>query len=110
MIVSICRYEQLTRLYPDLSDYKLYQAQSLYKVSGLHYCQIAVLSVSTLHSIKTLKCPMLLNYLKTFCLVMLRGLAHLAALTLVSVVLHYVTFKTVASVGLTGMQTTGCSG
>ncbi|DBA87125.1 TPA: hypothetical protein ACH3X2_005245 [Trebouxia sp. C0005] len=28
-------YEQLTRLYPDVPDYKLYQAQSLYK-AGLH--------------------------------------------------------------------------
>lgn len=32
----ICRYEQLTRLYPEVTDYKQYQAQALYKVSFGH--------------------------------------------------------------------------
>ncbi len=39
-----------------------------------------------------------------------RGFAHLAALGLVSMMLHYVIVKTVVLVGLTGMHKTGCSG
>ena len=31
-MVVLFRYEQLTGLYPDVAEYKLYQAQSLYKV------------------------------------------------------------------------------
>ena len=37
------------------------------------------------------------------------GFAHLAALGLVSMMLHYVIVKTVVSVGLIGMHKTGCS-
>ncbi len=39
-----------------------------------------------------------------------RGFAHLAALGLVSMMLHYVIVKTVVLVGLIGMHKTGCSG
>jgi len=42
-------------------------------------------------------------------LVKSRGFAHLAALGLVSMMLHYVIVKTVVLVGLTGMHKTGCS-
>jgi len=42
--------------------------------------------------------------------VMSRGFAHLADLGLVSMMLPYVTVKTVVLVGLTGMHKTGCSG
>jgi len=44
------------------------------------------------------------------CLVKSRGFAHLAALGLVSMMLHYVIVKTVILVGLIGMHKTGCSG
>ncbi len=47
---------------------------------------------------------------KNFCMVKSRGFAHLAALGLVSMMLHYVIVKTVVLVGLTGMHKTGCSG
>ncbi len=43
-------------------------------------------------------------------LVKSRGFAHLAALGLVLMVLHYVIVKTVVLVGLTGMHKTGCFG
>ena len=39
-----------------------------------------------------------------------RGFAHLAALGLVSMMLHYLIVKTVVLVGLIGMHKTGCSG
>jgi len=39
-----------------------------------------------------------------------RGFAHLAALGLVPMMLHYVIVKTVVLVGLIGMHKTGCSG
>jgi len=38
------------------------------------------------------------------------GFVHLAALGLVSMLLHYVTVKSIVLVGLTGMHKTGCSG
>ncbi len=44
------------------------------------------------------------------CLVKSRGFVHLAALGLVSMILHYVTADTVVLVGLIGMHKTGCSG
>ena len=47
---------------------------------------------------------------KKFCMVKSRGFAHLAALGLVSMMLHYVIVKTVVLVGLIGMHKTGCSG
>ncbi len=47
---------------------------------------------------------------RNFCLVKSRSFVHLAALGLVSMMLHYVTVKTVILVGLTGMHKTGCSG
>ncbi len=53
---------------------------------------------------------LMIDCLKSFCLVMSRGFAHLAALGLVSMMLPYVTVKTVVLVGLTGMHKTGCSG
>lgn len=31
---TVCRYEQLVTLHPNNEDYKLYYAQSLYKVRG----------------------------------------------------------------------------
>ena len=43
-------------------------------------------------------------------LVKFRGFAHLAALGLVSMMLHYVIVKTVVQVGLIEMHKTGCSG
>jgi len=52
----------------------------------------------------------ILNCLRSFCLVKSRGFAHLAALGLVSMMLHYVIVKTVVLVGLIGMHKTGCSG
>jgi len=39
-----------------------------------------------------------------------RVFVHLAALSLGSMMLHYVTVNTVVLVGLTGMHKTGCSG
>jgi len=48
--------------------------------------------------------------LRSFCLMKSRAFAHLAALGLVSMMLHYVIVKTVVLVGLTGMHKTGCSG
>ena len=50
-----------------------------------------------------------IDCLRSFCLVKSRGFAHLAALGLVSMMLHYVIVKTVVLVGLTGMHKTGCS-
>jgi len=47
---------------------------------------------------------------RSFCLVKSRGFAHLAALGLVSMMLHYVIVKTFVLVGLIGMHKTGCSG
>jgi hypothetical protein len=47
---------------------------------------------------------------RSFCLVKSRGFVHLAALGLVSIVLHYVTVNTVVLVSLTGMRKTDCSG
>ncbi len=55
------------------------------------------------------ECPTI-DSLRSCCLVKSRGFAYLAALGLVSMMLHYVTVKTVVSVGLTGMHKTGCSG
>ncbi len=52
----------------------------------------------------------MIDCLESFCLVKLRGFVHLAALCLVSMMLHYVTVKTVVLVGHTGMHKTGCSG
>ena len=43
-------------------------------------------------------------------LVKSRGFAHLAALGLISMMLHYVIAKSVVSVGLIGNYKTGCSG
>ena len=51
-----------------------------------------------------------IDSLRSFCLVKSRGFAHLAALGLVSMMLHYVIVKTVVLVGLIGMHKTGCSG
>jgi len=51
-----------------------------------------------------------IDCLRSFCLVKSRGFAHLAALGLVSMMLHYVIVKTVVLVGLIGMHKTGCSG
>ncbi len=52
-----------------------------------------------------------INCLRSFCSVKSRGFAHLAALGLVSMMLHhYVIVKTVVLVGLTGLHKTGCSG
>ena len=51
-----------------------------------------------------------IDCLRSFCLVKSSGLAHLAALGLVSMMLHHVIVKTVVLVGLTGMHKTGCSG
>ncbi len=48
--------------------------------------------------------------LSSFCLVKSRVFVHLAALSLGSMMLHYVTVNTVVLVGLTGMHKTGCSG
>ena len=52
----------------------------------------------------TVDCP------RSLCLVKSRGFAHLAALGLVSMMLHVVTIKTVLLVGLAGMHKTSCSG
>jgi len=51
-----------------------------------------------------------IDCLRSFCLVKSRGFARLAALGLVSMMLHHVIVKTVELVGLTGMHKTGCSG
>ena len=51
-----------------------------------------------------------IDCLRSFCLVKSRDFAHLAALGLVSMMLHYVIVKTVVLVGLMGMHKTGCSG
>jgi len=51
-----------------------------------------------------------IDCLRSFCLVKSRGFAHLAALGLVSMMLHYVIVKTVVLVGLIEMHKTGCSG
>ncbi len=53
-----------------------------------------------------------IDCLRSFCLVKSgpRGFAHLAALGLVSMMLHYVIVKAVDLVGLTGMHKTSCSG
>ena len=51
-----------------------------------------------------------IDCLRSFCLVKSRGFAHLAALGLVSMMLHYVIVKTFVLVGLIGMHKTGCSG
>ena len=51
-----------------------------------------------------------IDCLRSFCLVKSRGFAHLAAIGLVSMMLHYMIIKTVVSVGLTRMHKTGCSG
>ncbi len=53
---------------------------------------------------------LMIDCLRSFCLVKSKGFAHLAALGLVSMMLHYVTVKTVVLVGLTGTHNTGCSG
>ena len=57
----------------------------------------------------------MIDCLRSFCLVESRGLAHLAALGLVSMMLRCMIVKlcnckTVKSVGITGMHKTGCSG
>ncbi len=52
----------------------------------------------------------MIDCLRSFCLVESGGLAHLAALGLVSMMLLCVIVKTVESVGITGMHKTGCSG
>ena len=51
-----------------------------------------------------------MNSLKSFCLVKLRGFAHLAALGLLSMMLRRVTFQTMKSVDLTEMRNTDCFG
>ena len=52
-----------------------------------------------------------IDCLRSFRLVKSRGFAHLAALGLVSMMLHYVIVKTVVLVGLSSrMHKTGCSG
>ena len=52
----------------------------------------------------------MIDCLGSFCLVKSRGLAHLVALGPASMVLCYVTVKTVVSVELIGMLRTNCSG
>ncbi len=52
----------------------------------------------------------MIDCVRSFCLVKSRGLAHLAALGLVSMMLHCVIVRTVKLVDLTGMHKTGCSG
>ncbi len=51
----------------------------------------------------TIGCP------RRLCLVKSRGFAHLGALGLVSMMLHYANIKNVIVLGLTGMHRTGCS-
>ena len=50
----------------------------------------------------------MIDCLRSFCLVMSRGLAHLATLSL-SIMLRYVIIKPVVLLGLIGMHKTGCS-
>ncbi len=51
---------------------------------------------------------LLVDCVRSFCLVKSRGFAHLAALGLVAMMLHYVTVKVVI-VSFVGMRKTGCS-
>ncbi len=51
-----------------------------------------------------------IDCLRSICLVKSRGFAHLAALGLISKMLHYVIVKNVVILGLIGMHKTGCSG
>ncbi len=51
---------------------------------------------------------LMIDCLRSFCLVNSRGFAHLAALGLVSMMLHCVIVKTVELVDLIGMHKTDC--
>ena len=53
---------------------------------------------------------LIVDCVRSFCLVKSRGFAHLAALGLVAMMLYYVTVKVVVIVGFVGMRKTGCSG
>ena len=53
---------------------------------------------------------LMIDCLRSFCLMKSRGFAHLAALGLVSMMLHCVIVKNVDLVDLIGMHKTDCSG